>query len=111
MTSVGRRRHAAASPSRVQGAKMTVTEPNVASEVSPILDRVEAELAKNRVPIEIWNNDAVFRAEMDQVFGTCWVFVAHESEIPKAGDFVQRRIGLDPVIVTRDGKGGINVLS
>jgi N,N-dimethyl phenylurea N-demethylase alpha subunit len=90
---------------------MTVTEPNVASEVSPILDRVEVELAKNRVPIEIWNNDAVFRAEMDQVFGTCWVFVAHESEIPKAGDFVQRRIGLDPVIVTRDGKGGINVLS
>lgn len=90
---------------------MTVVEPNVAHGVSNILDRVETELARNRMPVEIWSSDTVFRAEMDQVFGTCWVFVAHESEIPKAGDFVQRRIGLDPVIVTRDGKGGINVLS
>ena len=90
---------------------MTVIAPAIASEVTPILDRVETELEKNRVPAEIWNNEAIFRAELDQVFGTCWVFVAHESEIPKAGDFVQRRIGLDPVIVTRDGTGGINVLS
>ncbi|MBY6681492.1 Rieske 2Fe-2S domain-containing protein [Rhodococcus sp. BP-316] len=90
---------------------MTVITPTIASDVTPILDRVETELENNRVPAEIWNNDAVFRAEMDQVFGTCWVFVAHESEIPNAGDFVQRRIGLDPVIVTRDGSSGINVLS
>src|ERR1700752_2604911 len=90
---------------------MTVITPTNASEVTPILDRVETELEKNRVPAEIWNNEAIFRAELDQVFGTCWVFVAHENEIPKAGDFVQRRIGLDPVIVTRDGTGGINVLS
>jgi nitrite reductase/ring-hydroxylating ferredoxin subunit len=61
--------------------------------------------------VEIFNNEAVFRAELDKIFATCWVFVAHESEIPKPGDFVQRRIGVDPVIVTRDGKGGINVLS
>jgi phenylpropionate dioxygenase-like ring-hydroxylating dioxygenase large terminal subunit len=90
---------------------MTVITPTIAPVVSRILGRVETELEEHRVPAEIWNNDAIFRAELDQVFGTCWVFVAHESEIPTAGDFVQRRIGLDPVIVTRDGTGGINVLS
>ena len=90
---------------------MTITTPGVTPEVAPILDRVETELANDLVPVEIFNDEAVFRAEMEQVFGTCWVFVAHESEMPKAGDFVQRRIGIDPVIVTRDGKGGINVLS
>ncbi|MUL78977.1 Rieske 2Fe-2S domain-containing protein [Mycolicibacterium sp. CBMA 226] len=90
---------------------MSVTTRTVAPEITPILDRVEAALEYHRVPAEIWNNEAIFRAELDQVFGTCWVFVAHESEIPKAGDFVLRRIGLDPVIVTRDGRGGVNVLS
>lgn len=89
---------------------MTATIPE-STGVAPILDRVEAALVDDLVPVEIFNNEAVFRAELDKIFATCWVFVAHESEIPKPGDFVQRRIGVDPVIVTRDGKGGINVLS
>ncbi|QYN33513.1 Rieske 2Fe-2S domain-containing protein [Pseudonocardia sp. DSM 110487] len=80
-------------------------------DIDPLLHRVEQALAEDRLPAEIFNDDALFAAEMDQVFGTCWVFVAHESEIPNPGDFVQRRIGVDPVIVTRDGHGGVNVLS
>ena len=40
---------------------MTVVEPNVAHGVSHILDRVETELARNRVPVEIWSSDTVFR--------------------------------------------------
>ena len=52
---------------------MTVTTPPVAPEVTPILDRLETELEKNRVPAEIWNNEAIFRAELDQIFGACWV--------------------------------------
>src|SRR5918995_5414058 len=89
---------------------MTATIPE-STGVAPILDRVEAALVDDLLPVEIFNDEAVFRAELEKIFTTCWVFVAHESEIPKAGDFVQRRIGLDPVVVTRDGKGGINVLS
>ncbi|MFJ9381305.1 Rieske 2Fe-2S domain-containing protein [Streptomyces sp. NPDC101455] len=88
-----------------------MTIPLSANGVDRILDRVEASLKEDLLPVEIFNDEAVFRAELEQIFTKCWVFVAHESEIPKAGDFVQRRIGLDPVIVTRDGKGGINVLS
>ncbi|MFI8092132.1 Rieske 2Fe-2S domain-containing protein [Streptomyces sp. NPDC086080] len=76
-----------------------------------LLDRVEQDMREDLVPAEIFNSDEVFRAEMERIFTNTWVFVAHESEIPEAGDFVQRRIGLDPVIVTRDGKGGVNVLS
>ncbi|WP_411733439.1 aromatic ring-hydroxylating oxygenase subunit alpha [Paeniglutamicibacter sp.] len=76
-----------------------------------ILDRVEAKLAQDLVPAEIFNDQTVFEAEIDRIFTNNWVFVAHETEIPNVGDFVQRRIGTDPVIVTRDGKGGINVLS
>ena len=92
---------------------MTVTTPatSLHADVAATLDRVEQALDNDRLPVGIFNDEAVFKAEMDQIFGTCWVFLAHESEIPKAGDFVQRRIGVDPVIVTRDGNGGVNVLS
>ncbi len=95
---------------------MTVPEPDrfnqiYATPLGDLLDKVEKDMQDHLVPAEIFNNEEVFQAEMERIFTRVWVFVAHESEIPKAGDFVQRRIGLDPVIVTRDGKGQINVLS
>ena len=82
-----------------------------ADHLNDILERVEKALDQDLLPVEIFNDGSVFRAEIEQIFTSNWVFVAHETEIPNAGDFVQRRIGLDPVIVTRDGTGGINVMS
>jgi phenylpropionate dioxygenase-like ring-hydroxylating dioxygenase large terminal subunit len=79
--------------------------------LTSILARVEKALDDDLLPVEIFNDEEVFKAEMERIFTRSWVFVAHETEIPAPGDFVQRRIGLDPVIVTRDGDGGINVLS
>jgi phenylpropionate dioxygenase-like ring-hydroxylating dioxygenase large terminal subunit len=79
--------------------------------LTSILARVEKALDDDLLPVEIFNDEEVFQAEMERIFTRSWVFVAHETEIPAPGDFVQRRIGLDPVIVTRDGDGGINVLS
>lgn len=84
---------------------------NAQNEVDAILGRVDSALKDNLVPVEIFNNDAVHRAEMERIFAKCWIFVAHESEIPNAGDYVSRSIGLDPVIVTRGRDGAINVVS
>ena len=78
--------------------------------VAALCDRVEKSLDEGLLPVDVFNDDRVFRAEMDRIFTRTWVFVAHESEIPNSGDFVQRKIGLDGVIVTRNGKGEINVL-
>ena len=52
----------------------------------------------------------VWELELRTVWVKNWVFVAHESEIPSAGDFVQRQIGIDPVIVSRDSDSTIHVL-
>ncbi len=80
-------------------------------ELEELLARVERDLATDILPVDVFNDEAVFRAEIERIFTRSWVFLAHESEIANAGDFVQRRIGVDPVIVTRDGEGKIHALS
>lgn len=63
-----------------------------------------------RVKRRAWFGEDVHRAELERVFSRAWLFVGHESEIPEAGDYVTRRLGNEPVIVTRDREGGVSVL-
>lgn len=76
-----------------------------------LLERADTGLAKGLLPVEVYNDEEVFQAEMERIFSKGWVFVAHETEIPNRGDYVLRRIGLDPVIVVRDDSGQIQVMS
>ena len=78
--------------------------------LTALFDRVEQGLDEGLLPVDIFNDDAVFRAEMDRIFTRTWVFIGHESEIPNSADFMLRKIGLDSVIVSRTGMGEINVL-
>ncbi|MGP4046239.1 aromatic ring-hydroxylating oxygenase subunit alpha [Streptomyces sp. 2A115] len=70
-----------------------------------------AELVReDRVSAALYADPALFELEMDRIFHRTWVWVAHESEISKAGDFRTAYVGRQPVIVTRDRRGGINVV-
>ncbi|MFK0113236.1 Rieske 2Fe-2S domain-containing protein [Streptomyces sp. NPDC091217] len=64
----------------------------------------------DRVAGSLYTDPALFESEMDRIFHRTWVWVAHESEIANAGDFKTAWVGRRPVIVTRDRRGGINVL-
>jgi phenylpropionate dioxygenase-like ring-hydroxylating dioxygenase large terminal subunit len=59
----------------------------------------------------LYTSDAVFAEELEKIWYKTWVYVGHSSEIPKGGDYVARKIGLQPVLMVRDRKGGINVVS
>lgn len=80
------------------------------NDLDDLIKRVDSGMDQGLLPVDVFCDDAVFRAEMVRIFGQSWVFLAHETEIPNVGDFVQRKIGLDSVIVTRDPEAGINVM-
>jgi benzoate/toluate 1,2-dioxygenase alpha subunit len=63
-----------------------------------------------RVHSEAYLSADVFELEMRRVYEESWVYVAHESQIAAPGDFVTTRIGTQPVIVSRDRGGAVNVL-
>jgi 2-chlorobenzoate 1,2-dioxygenase len=53
----------------------------------------------------VYTDPAIFAIEMARIFGRAWIYLAHESELPAAGDYVTRHIGATGVVVTRDRDG------
>lgn len=64
---------------------------------------------KDRVHTSLYKDPDLFALEMDRIFNKTWVWVAHESEIKEKGAFISTHIGLQPVIVVRDGNDKIHV--
>lgn len=83
----------------------------MSKDLRKLLTLCEKELEQSMLPVAVFGSDEVFQREMEQIFGRCWVFLGHVTEIPNVGDYVVRRIGLDQVIVVRDDSGEISVLS
>ncbi len=63
-----------------------------------------------RVHGSVYTDEQIFRDELQKVYSSTWVYVAHESQLPQPGDYVTAHVGLQPVIVSRDQSGEIHVL-
>lgn len=64
----------------------------------------------DRVATPMYEDPDLFDVEMEKIFGKCWVWVAHESELPGKGNFKLSWVGTQPVIVSRDRKNEVHVL-
>ena len=78
--------------------------------VGNLCQRVRDALDVGQLPVEVFNDEKLFKRETSALFTKAWIFVGHESEIANKNDFMLRKVGMDQVIVTRSGDGGINVL-
>jgi len=72
---------------------------------------IAALVQPTRVHGSVYTSPDVFELEMERIFHSGWVFVAHESEVPEVGDYVTRKIGREPVIVARGRDGQVRVLA
>lgn len=64
----------------------------------------------DRVDGALYSDPAIFEAELEAIWYRTWVYVGHESEVAEPNDFVQKWIGLQPIIMTRDSSGKVNLL-
>ena len=64
----------------------------------------------DRIHASLYTDPRIFADEMEKIFRRGWVFVGHDSEIPRPGDFVTRRLGAEPVVMVREIDGGVAVL-
>src|SRR5438477_9380334 len=67
------------------------------------------DLAKGQVSREIFVNEAIYAEEQERLFARAWLFVGHESQIPKPGDYFVSAMGEESVILCRDRTGKARV--
>ncbi len=83
--------------------------------VSPPLTRsplvkVDTEAGLFQVSRRAFTEAALMDREYEAVFDKCWLYLGHESELPKPGDFVTRTVARRNILFTRDAQGALHAL-
>ncbi|WP_433296866.1 aromatic ring-hydroxylating oxygenase subunit alpha [Pseudonocardia sp. CA-142604] len=76
------------------------------SPASKVLIEEDLDRGRFRVHRSTMTSPAVLSAELERVFGRCWLYLGHESEIREPGDYVRRSVGGRPVFVVRSARTG-----
>ena len=63
-----------------------------------------------RVSTAAYRGEAMFELELEHIFYRTWIYLAHESELARPGDYKSTQIGTRPVIVSRGHDGAIHAV-
>jgi phenylpropionate dioxygenase-like ring-hydroxylating dioxygenase large terminal subunit len=73
-------------------------------------EQIRALVQPGRVHRRVYTDKNIFNLELEKVFGSAWIYVGHESQIKKPGDFFATRIGRKPLLLVRDANGTLQLL-
>jgi phenylpropionate dioxygenase-like ring-hydroxylating dioxygenase large terminal subunit len=68
------------------------------------------DIKRGEISRDIFMSEQIHKLELENLFPRAWLFVGHESQVPRPGDFFSSWMGADPVLLTRDSQGELNVL-
>jgi p-cumate 2,3-dioxygenase alpha subunit len=80
------------------------------SPVTAEIVRVNKEQGSFHVARRAFVDPNILKAERENIFDKCWLYLGHESELPKPGDFVMRSVGGRTLIFTRDSQAQLHAL-
>jgi benzoate/toluate 1,2-dioxygenase alpha subunit len=64
---------------------------------------------RSQVHRSVYTDPAIFELEMKYIWERVWVYVGHESQLKKPGDYITGSLGRQPIFAIRDKQGGIGV--
>ncbi|MCH8281737.1 MAG: Rieske 2Fe-2S domain-containing protein, partial [Chloroflexi bacterium] len=67
------------------------------------------DLKAGHISREIFVNGDIYQQEQEQIFARCWLFVGHESQVSKPGDYFVSCMGEESVILCRDRQSQLHV--
>jgi phenylpropionate dioxygenase-like ring-hydroxylating dioxygenase large terminal subunit len=67
-------------------------------------------LERGEVDRRIFSDPGIFEREITEIFGRSWLFLCHESQLVKRGDFFEAPMGRDNVLVVRQRDGSLKAL-
>jgi len=71
---------------------------------------LETLVEPTRVHRRVYTDPEIFELEMERIWGHAWIYVGHESQVPKPGSYITTEVGLDPVIMVRGDDDKVRVL-
>jgi phenylpropionate dioxygenase-like ring-hydroxylating dioxygenase large terminal subunit len=71
---------------------------------------IRALVEPDRIHRDIYIDPALFELELARIFGRGWIWVGHESQVKKPGDYIATTIGKQPVVMSRHTDGRVHVL-
>ena len=59
---------------------------------------------------DVYTSPEIYRLEMKHLFPNAWVYIGHESQVAKPGDYITAQIGDQPLLMVRHSDNQIKVL-
>jgi len=64
----------------------------------------------DRVHRSVYADPAIYERELETIFHRAWIYVGHESQVKRPGDYVTALVGRQPMIMVRHSDRRIHVL-